>query len=48
MGIDPKGDLYAETMLRLKNGDSLLLPFNLYPDNGKMRGWYQTVAWEER
>jgi len=42
--IDPKGDLYAETMLRLKNGDGLLLPFNLYPDNGRMRGWYQTVS----
>ena len=27
--IDPKGDLYAETMLRLENGDGLLLPFNL-------------------
>jgi hypothetical protein len=42
--IDPKGDLYAETMLRLKNGNALLLPFNLYPDNGRMRGWYQTVV----
>ena len=30
--IMPKGDLYTETMLRLKNGDELLLPFNLYPD----------------
>lgn len=42
--IDPKGDLYAETMLRRKDGDELLLPFNLYPDKGRMRGWYQTVA----
>ncbi len=24
--IDPKGDLYAETMLRRKDGDALLLP----------------------
>ena len=31
-------------MLRLENGDGLLLPFNLYPDNGRMRGWYQTVS----
>jgi hypothetical protein len=42
--IDPKADLYAETMLRLKNGDELLLPFNLYPDGAKMRGWYQLVT----
>ena len=42
--IDPKGDLYAETMLRLENGDGLLLPFNLYPDNGQMRGGYQTIS----
>jgi len=42
--IDPKGDLYAETMLRLKDGDELLLPFNLYPDGDKMRGWYQIVS----
>lgn len=42
--IDPKGDLYAETMLRLKNGDELLLPFNLYPDGGVMRGWHQVVS----
>ena len=46
--IDPKGDLYAETMLRRKDGDALLLPFNLYPDNGKMRGWYQTVSGKRR
>jgi len=46
--IDPKGDLYAETMLRRKDGDELLLPFNLYPDNGKMRGWYQTVSGKRR
>jgi hypothetical protein len=42
--IDPKGDLYAETMLRLKNGDELLLPFNLYPGGETMRGWYQLVS----
>jgi len=44
--IDPQGDLYSETMLRLKNGDEILLPFNLYPDHGKMRGWYQVVSGE--
>jgi hypothetical protein len=48
VSIDPKGDLYAETMLRLKNGNALLLPFNLYPDNGRMRGWYQKVAGTRR
>lgn len=42
--IKPEGDLYAETMLRLKNGDQLLLPFNLYPDGEAMRGWHQTVS----
>ena len=42
--IMPKGDLYAETMLRLKNGDELLLPFNLYPDGEAMRGWHQIVS----
>ena len=42
--IMPKGDLYAETMLRLKNGDELLLPFNLYPDGKAMRGWHQIVS----
>ena len=42
--ILPKGDLYAETMLQLKNGDALLLPFNLYPDGGAMRGWHQIVS----
>lgn len=42
--IKPDGDLYAETMLRLKNGDQLLLPFNLYPDGEAMRGWHQTVS----
>ncbi len=42
--IDSKGDLYAETMLHQMNGDALLLPFNLYPDNGKMRGSYQIVS----
>ena len=42
--IKPEGDLYAETMLRLKNGDQLLLPFNLYPDGEAMRGWQQTVS----
>jgi hypothetical protein len=42
--IKPEGDLYAETMLRLKNGDHLLLPFNLYPDGEAMRGWHQTVS----
>ena len=40
----PKGDLYAETMLRLKNGDEMLLPFNLYPDGEAMRGWHQIVS----
>ena len=39
--IMPKGDLYAEAMLRLKNGDEMLLPFNLYPDGGAMRGWHK-------
>ncbi len=42
--IIPKGDLYAETMLRLKNGDEMLLPFNLYPDGTAMRGWHQIVS----
>ena len=42
--IMPKGDLYAETMLRLKNGDEMLLPFNLYPDGEAMRGWHQIVS----
>ena len=42
--IKPEGDLYAETMLRLKNGDQLLLPFNFYPDGEAMRGWHQTVS----
>ena len=42
--IAPKGDLYAETMLRLKNGDEMLLPFNLYPDGEAMRGWHQIVS----
>lgn len=42
--IMPKGDLYAETMLRLKNGDEMLLPFNLYPDGDAMRGWHQIVS----
>lgn len=42
--IKPEGDLYAETMLRLNNGDQLLLPFNLYPDGEAMRGWHQTVS----
>ena len=42
--IDPKEDLYAETMMHLENGDERLLPFNLYPDNGVMRGWYQTAS----
>ena len=42
--IMPKGDLYAETMLRLKNGDEMLLPFNLYPDGETMRGWHQIVS----
>jgi hypothetical protein len=42
--IKPEGDLYAETMLRLKNGDQLLLPFNLYPDGEAARGWHQTVS----
>ncbi len=41
--INPKGDLYAEAMLRLQNGNELLLPFNLYPTQGGMRGWYQIV-----
>ena len=42
--IMPKGDLYAEAMLRLKNGDQMLLPFNLYPDGGAMRGWHQIIS----
>ncbi len=42
--IMPKGDLYAETMFRLKNGDEMLLPFNLYPDGQAMRGWHQIVS----
>jgi len=42
--IMPKGDLYAETMLRLKNGDEMLLPFNLYPDGDTMRGWHQIIS----
>ena len=42
--IMPAGDLYAETMLRLKNGDEMLLPFNLYPDGEAMRGWHQIVS----
>ena len=42
--IMPKGDLYAEAMLRLKNGDEMLLPFNLYPDGDAMRGWHQIVS----
>lgn len=42
--VKPEGDLYAETMLRLKIGDQLLLPLNLYPDGGAMRGWHQTVS----
>ena len=42
--IMPKGDLYAETMLRLKNGDEMLLPFNHYPDGEAMRGWHQIVS----
>jgi hypothetical protein len=42
--IMPKGDLYAETMLRLKNGDEMLFPFNLYPDGRAMRGWHQIVS----
>jgi len=42
--IDPRGDLYAETMLHLKSGDEILLPFNLYPDKDAMRGWYQRVS----
>ena len=42
--IDPKADLYTEAMLRLQNGDELLLPFNLYPDGENMRGWYQLVS----
>jgi len=42
--IMPKGDLYAETMLRLKNGNEMLLPFNLYPDGEAMRGWHQIVS----
>lgn len=46
--IDPKEDLYAETMMRLENGDERLLPFNLYPDAGVMRGWYQTVSGQKR
>ncbi|MDA1052470.1 MAG: sialidase family protein [Planctomycetota bacterium] len=40
----PEYDAYAEGMLRLKNGHEQLLPFNLYPDGGAMRGWHQTVS----
>jgi len=46
--IAPREDLYAETILRLKNGDELLLPFNLYPDGDKMRGWYQIVSGQRK
>ena len=42
--IKPKDDLYAEAMLRLKNGDEMLLPFNFYPDGDAMRGWHQIVS----
>ncbi|MDA1229407.1 MAG: hypothetical protein O2856_01410, partial [Planctomycetota bacterium] len=42
--IMPEGDLYAETMIRLKNGDEMLLPFNLYPDGDAVRGWHQKVS----
>ena len=42
--IMPKGDLFAETMLRLNNGDEILLPFNLYPDGKAMRGLHQIVS----
>ena len=42
--IDPKADLYAESTLRLPNGDELLYPFNLYPRPGGMGGSYQIVS----
>ena len=42
--IDPKGDLYAESTLRLTNGDELLYPFNLYPRPGGMGDPYQVVS----
>lgn len=42
--IDPKGDLYVESTLRLPGGDELLYPFNLYPRPGGMGGIYQVVS----
>lgn len=42
--IDPEGDLYVESTLRLANGDELLFPFNLYPRPGGMGGAYQIVS----
>jgi hypothetical protein len=42
--IDPKGDLYVESTLRLAGGDELLYPFNLYPRPGGMGGIHQVVS----
>ncbi len=42
--IKPTGDLYAETIIRQKNGDAVLLPFNLFPEKDQMQGWYQVVS----
>jgi hypothetical protein len=42
--IDPKGDLYVESTLRLPSGDELLYPFNLYPRPGGMGGIHQVVS----
>ncbi|NLX99354.1 MAG: exo-alpha-sialidase [Rhodopirellula sp.] len=42
--IDPKGDLYSESTLRLPNGDELLYPFNLYPRPDGMSWIHQIVS----
>ena len=42
--IDPKGDLYVESTLRLAGGGELLYPFNLYPRPEGMGGIYQVVS----